>query len=416
MDPLSPVDRPAVAERPPASQRFSGRASGTRRIVSRERAAAPGEPAPERHTEQDREQPPPARWASRALDGCFALDTRLRGRLLWLLVGGAAAAGGAVPLSLSWSGAEQGRAPLIAALQLLALLLAGLVWVARCQSKAEGWRRESVRHRLAALPRRWLLDARLLRGAPKRLKLSILSRWTQAAGIIGLVCSTVPGVAAQLLGYAAGPVLGGLSLWSASLLLLSELLRWALRVQAPPRRLPAAELALAAREFSPVVDLSRPLQIESVFLEPTPLHALMVGLSMWRCVEQWHTPEDHALALQHHLWATSMPDAQLTLQRRLERDASAGVADLVVDDAVLVDFQLGLRRADVEQVAERVRGYRRAWGDEPIVLVVCSAGSGELPCAAALDALAAQRELGSLIVARSCQAPAAVTAERASAS
>jgi hypothetical protein len=261
-----------------------------------------------------------------------------------------------------------------------------------------------------------VLDVRLLRSAPKSLKLSILSRMALGAGIAGLVCSTVPSVAAQLLGRATGPVLAGLSLWSASLLLLAELLRWALRMQEPPRAQPAEELALAAREYSPVVDLSAPLRIESVFLEPTRVHELMAGLATWRGVQQWHTPEDHAAALQHHLWASAMPDAQLELQRRLGQDA-AGVADLVIDDTVLVDFQLGLRHADVEQVAERLRSYRLTWGDRPIVLVVCSTGSGELPDAAALNALAAQHELGPLIVVRSCQAPPAVlTAERASAS
>lgn len=415
MDPLSPVDRLEAAERSAPSQRFSGRASGTRRIVSPERSAA-SEPAVEQRPELEQEQEQLSRWALRALDGGWALDARLRGHLLWLLVAGAAAAGGAVPLSLSWAGAEQVRAPLVAGLQLLALVLAGLIWVARCRSEEHGWRSQDVKHRLTALPQRALLDARLLRRASKSLKLSIVSRWALGAGIVGLVGSTVLSSAAGLLGLAPGPVLAGLSLWSASALLFSELLRWALRVQAPPHSLPAAELALAARELSPVVDLSVPLQLESVFLEPTPLHELMAGLSTWQA-SPWRTAADCAAALQLHLWACAMPDAQLELQRRLGPDGAAPVADLVVNDSVLVDFQLGLRREDVARVAERLRGYRLAWGERPIVLVVCSAGSVELPDTATLDALVAQHELGPLIVARSCQAPpAAVTAERASAS
>jgi hypothetical protein len=261
-----------------------------------------------------------------------------------------------------------------------------------------------------------LFDARLMRRAPKSLKLSILSRWALGAGVVGLACSTVPSSAAALLGVSPGPVLAGLSLWSVSALLFSELLRWALHVQPPPRALPEAELALAAREFSPLVDLSAPLQIESVFLEPTPLHDLMQGLSTWRA-DQWHTAADCAATLQHQLWASALPGAQLDLQRRLGQDGAAPVAELVVDDSVLVDFQLGLRRQDVARVAERLRSYRLAWGARPIVLVVCSSESGTLPDAAALDALVAEQELGPLIVARSCQvSPAAITAGQVSAS
>jgi hypothetical protein len=405
MDLLPPLDSSPASERSAPSQRFTGRASGTRRIVTPDRNAVASEPAVEPLGEQKvpaqslPAQLPPRRWAERTLDGCAELDERSHGWLLWLLVAAAAASAGAVPLCMSWAGAEPISAGAATGVQLLAMLGAGFTWAARCRAKGRPWQLPSVNSRLAALPRLTLLEARALLHAPKPLKLSIASRWALGAGLTGLVLASVLGLITQLSGHSLAPVLAGTSLWSACLLLLSELLRCALQAQRRPRSLPAAELALAAREFSPVLDLSAPLDVESVFLDPTPVHDVLACLSAWR-TGQWlaegkpRHSRDHVLALQHHLWF-NIPGVHLERGRRL----GGAVADLVVDDAVLVELQPGLQAADVPRIADWVQRCRGTWGDKPIIIVVCNAGGTEPPDAAALESLATRHGAGPLLVA-----------------
>lgn len=387
MNDRSPFDRARSAKHASLSTRFAGRASGTRRIVAQEPSAITGaRPVTPRSELSQRPS-----WLRRWLDRCWQWDALSRGRLLWCLVASSAAAAGALP----WldSGA---RATL--RVQLVTLLLAGILWVARCRPKGGTWQPGDVRKRLRELLATSLLDARSLRSAPKSLRLSIVSRWALAAGLAGLAVSSAVGIAAQWLGYALGPTLAGSSLWSASSVLVSALLGWALRVQAPPQQLEPGDLVLAASEIAPLVDLSQPLEVESLFLDPTLLHLTMEALGTWRAGLLWRTEHDHAAALQRHLWQTHLPQARLERGRWLGQGKDVARADLIVDDSVLIDVQLGLEDADVPRVAERVRRYRRSWGERPIVIVLCPSRDRDAPDAAALESLVALHAAAPVIV------------------
>jgi hypothetical protein len=213
----------------------------------------------------------------------------------------------------------------------------------------------------------------VLARAPKNLRLSLLSRLTRVAGFAVLGLSIALACLELSLGRVA-PTVSGACLWGALALFASRLLSLALRLQTQPVRVDAAELALAQREFSPIVDLSTPQELESVFFDPTPLHQVMAALSSWRDGARWRTPHGCALAFQRH-FASRLPAARLELGRWL---GTSGRADLIVDDCVLVDFQIGLERAEVPLLIERLRSYRHPWGARPIVVVM-------LPRAASVD-------------------------------
>ncbi|HEX2677995.1 MAG TPA: hypothetical protein VHM19_15180, partial [Polyangiales bacterium] len=204
--------------------------------------------------------------------------------------------------------------------------------------------------------------------APKNLRLSLLSRLARVAGFASLGLSSVLACLELSLGRLA-PTLSGACLWGASSLFASQLLRLALRQQTQPPRLEASELALALREFAPIVDLSLPQELESVFLDPTALHDVMQGLSSWRDSAGCSTAQGCALAFERHLASRWLPHSRLELGRWLG-PSGAGKADLVVEDCVLVDFQIGLEREHVPHVVARLQRYQQAWGKRPIVLVV----------------------------------------------
>lgn len=377
----------------PVSERFIGRASGTRRIVRPEPSAAASEavtllpPASERR--QGR--------LVRALDAAWRLDTRWRGRLLWGSGALAATSGAALPLLTA------GDAPLAALhvagwTSLSALSLAGFVWAARCRSKLGIWAIEQAREQLGVSLRSSLRDLLALARAPKNLRLSLLSRLARVIGFAGLGLSSTLACLELSLGR-VGSTLSGACLWSASWLFASQLLSLALRLQTQPARVEPSELALAVREFPPLVDLSTPQELESVFLDPTPLHDVMQGLASWSDAARWHTAEGCALALQRHLASSCLPRARLELGRWLGSKGADVRADLVVEDCVLVDFQIGLEREDVLHVVERLRSYQPSWGERPIVLVVLPNTSGAPLDAEALEALKAPGDTQRWIVA-----------------
>ena len=375
---------------PPPSERFIGRASGTRRIVRPEPATAASEavdlpPAPPE---------PSRRWFVRALDAGWQLDTRLRGRLLWAAGAAAASSGAAVPL-LAAGDASLSSIRAASWLSLAALSVSGFLWAARCRPKLGAWTLAGAREQLLDSLRSSLRDLLALGRAPKTLRLSLLSRLARVAGFVGLGLASVLACLDSSLG-ALAPMLSGACLWGASSLFASQLLSLALRLQTQPARVDPSELELALREFAPIVDLSSPQELESVFLDPTPLHEVMQALSSWR--GSAGTAQGCALAFQRHL-ASEVPQARLELGRWLDASGADGKADLVVDDSVLVDFQIGLERAHVQHVLQRLRRYQRGWGERPIVLVVLPGSNGAALDSEAVEALRAPGDAPRWLVA-----------------
>jgi hypothetical protein len=157
-------------------------------------------------------------------------------------------------------------------------------------------------------------------------------------------------------------------------------------------------LALAAHEFPAVVDLSQPLDVDSVFLEPTLLHEVMQVLASWRDGARWQRPFACAAALQRQL-RRCMPEARIDARRWLGATRADGIADLILDGVVALDVQVGLDATRLEGVLERVRGRAPTWGDRPIVIVAFQSNLAELATGPAADALGALREAVPVLIA-----------------
>jgi hypothetical protein len=333
----------------------------------------------------------------RTLEASCRLDTRLRGRLLWGAGAVAATSGAALPL-LESGDASLGAIRAASWLSFTALSVTGFLWAARGRPKLHHWTLGGVREQLLDSLRSSLRDLLALGPAPKNLRLSLLSRLARVAGFAGLGLASALACLELSLGRLA-PTLSGACLWGASSLFASQLLSLALRLQTQPARVEASELELALREFPPVVDLSTPQELESVFLDPTPLHDVMHGLSSWRDSGSWSSARGCALSLQRHLASRCLPQGRLDLGRWLGARGADGKADLVVDDCVLVDFQIGLERDQVPHVIERLRSYRQAWGERPIVVVVLPGASGRVVESGAIASLKAPGDAPRWIVA-----------------
>ncbi len=300
----------------PPSERFIGRASGTRRIVKTElNTTAESEAVTLLPPPSER----PQHWFVRTLEASCRLDTRLRGRLLWGAGAVAATSGAALPL-LASGDAALGAIRAASWLSLTALSVTGFLWAARGRPKLDHWTRGSAREQLLDSLRSSLRDRLALGPAPKNLRLTLLSRLARVAGFAGLGLASALACLELSLGRLA-PTLSGACLWGASSLLASQLSSLALRLQTQPARVEASELELARREFPPLVDLSTPQELESVFLDQVP------------------------------------------------------------------------------HVIERLRGYRRAWGERPIVVVVLPGASGRVLDSSAIASLKAPGDAPRWIVA-----------------
>jgi hypothetical protein len=244
-----------------------------------------------------------------------------------------------------------------------------------------------------------VFDLGELARAPKRLKLLIVSRLTMGVGFVGLGLSSALSLWQLLRGLPVGSQLEGISLWSGSLLVGSELLRWALCSQDDPPETSEAELAIATREFPAILDLALPLEVDSVFMHPTLLHQVMDALSKWQHRTRWEGAEGYTAALQRHL-QRCMPRARVDRQRWSQGAHANGAAGLVVDDTVLMEVQVGFNPVLASNAVDRVRACSQVWGNRPIILVVFEAASSDVLEGGAADSLLALHESALLLTAR----------------
>lgn len=356
MDQSSPARVPEPALSVPPSERLG---SGLRRVTAQ--APTPTQAGPARRSALPVSSSAPPE----------GIAEPLRTRWIGVAIAVATLAGGAGPLLVSSSGDETQAVGIAMAASLLALCLAAFAWL------SPHWRAEV---RLAAF-RSWFaswlalklkllaLDIRALPRAPKNLALYLASHWLLRVGVAGLLASSGLGFGQQLLGMPIAPPLLGVSLSSAALVAVAGLLGWALRLQ--PRSAAAATdaLALAAREFPAVVDASRRLEVDTLFMQPTLLHQVLDLLPSWRDLVRGAGADGYAAALQRHLWR-GIPLAQMARRATLGSARPYGFAELVIDDALLVVVQVGIDRGRAEALAARLRSQARRPGALPSVVVV----------------------------------------------
>jgi len=390
MDQYLSARLPESAVPVPPSNRLRHRSSGTRRIVT---ASLPnpvsGSTAPVPGPAQglDRSSAAAPRWL---------LAEPLRSRSLAISIAVATLAGGAAPLLAPSSHGSTLGAGVAMGVSLFSLGLATLAWT------APHWQAEARLDRLWS----WLelnvkllsFDVRALPRAPKNLALSLASHWLLRAGVAGLLGAGALSLAQQLLGMPIASRPLGLSLASAALVVVSRLLAWALRLQPHLSAEPSDTLALAAREFPAIVDASRPLELDTLFLQPTLLHRVVELLPSWRDRVRGTGADGHAAALQRHLWR-GLPLAQMVRQHGSGAAQADGVAEFVIDDAVLVAVQVGIDRTRSHALAERLRNQAARVGARATVVVVVEAGAEALLCGDVAQPLRSLRETLPVVVA-----------------
>jgi hypothetical protein len=365
MDQFSPARFP---ESVPPSERLGSGTSGTRRVIVA--ALAPTEAASVRRAELR---------ATLVAARPSGIAEPLRSRWIAVSVAVATLAGGAGPLLASSSGGETNASGIAMTVGLLFLSLAVFAWV------SPHWRAEVRLGVFWSWLRSWFelklkllaLDVRALPRAPKNLALHLASHWLLRVGISGLLASGGLSLGQQLAGTPIAAPLLGVSLASAALVAVSALLGWALRLQPCCTETSPDALALAVREFPAIVDASRPLEVDSVFMQPTLLHQVLDLLPSWRDLVRGAGADGYAAALQRHLWR-GIPRAQIRRQPTLGASQPDGIAELLIDDAVLVAVQVGIDRTRAYALAESFRNQAQRQGVRPTVVVVLEARAEEL--------------------------------------
>jgi len=336
------------------------------------------------------------RWEERAHHGRVVVDDRLHGQLSRVLASMAAlSASSATLLELaSCDGAASVGSWFAAA----CLGLLAWVWLGPARDVEGALRPEPVRQRCAAAVRLLLHDLLDVPSAPKLLKLLILRRLVLGLGFSGLGAASLGRVANLLFAGAPSPRWLGLQLLGGSLLGLSELLAWARRAQALPEPVDVAECQLAAQEFPAVVDLAAPVELDSLFLEPTLLHRVLEALGRWDDAG-WPSEATHAQALQRHL-QRYLPNSRIESECWLGETRADGIADLIIDDTVLIEVQRGFGARHAGAAIEQVKICARRWREKPIVLAIFDAGRADVLEGTAHLSLENLHESGAFVAAR----------------
>ena len=338
------------------------------------------------------------RWDQRAHQASVRLDERLRGRLPRVLASVAALSAGSAPLLEFTLGSQGGAASLGSWLAAACLGLLGWLWLGRARAADGALQFELLRRRSAAALRLLSRDLQELPSAPKLLKLLILGRLILGLGLWGIGAGSLGRAASACFGEVPSPRWLGLQLLGCSLLGLSALLGWARRAHARREPVDVSECQLAAREFPAVVDLASPVELDSLFLEPTLLHRILEALARWGDAG-WPNEGAYAQALQRHL-QRHLPDSRIESECWLGETRADGIAALVIDDTVLIEVQRGFGARRAGAAIEQVKACTRQWQEKPIVLVIFDAGSAEVLEGAANRSLENLHESGAFVAAR----------------
>lgn len=263
----------------------------------------------------------------------------------------------------------------------LSLITTALTWVAVAAfavawlgtlSRDDGaWDVRVAGVRAQTAIRRLAEDLQGLGRSPRYLKLHLAGELLVLLGLSGLMLAGTRSIVRLILG-ASDPA-SALRFASGVLVLAGVLvLRAGLRAapKAAPGPVELAESVEAARKMPAIVDLSEPLPA-SFIGDDTSLHRILFALSEWRAHE-WLDDVGYRAALERHL-QRHLPGCRVERERWLGRERGAGIADLVVDDLVLITVAHGFREPCAERALARLDAYARSWPDRPLLLAVFDA-------------------------------------------
>lgn len=271
---------------------------------------------------------------------------------------------------------EEGQHPssagsLLASLALLVGSVAyAFAWLSQLRDGAGNASFRALVPRLRAIAQMVQLDLRELERRPLQFKLIISGQLIAGAALAALIAASIWSVA-RWLGGMNEPA-GAVRAWCGGLLLAAlALMRWGERhgvVPAAPDDLDES-LAAAAR-LPALVDLVEPLPPS--FIEGyTPLHRIVVALSQWPGTI-WPDEASYRAALERHL-RQHLPASKITRAKWLGPSSHDGIADLIIDDMVLIAVAQGFQPTPAARAISRVDTLARAWRDRPMILAVFDA-------------------------------------------
>jgi hypothetical protein len=232
---------------------------------------------------------------------------------------------------------------------------------------------------------------------PLQLRWRLVGEVFGVLGILGLVASSALTLS-QLVWLWPTDTLA-LFMWrvgSAALVVLSVV---ALQQAVVPATLSgAAEVtAPAVAHFPAVLDLSLPLSVHPLH-GVTPLHQVLQVLSEWP-PREWPNQDSYAAVLERH-FCRRMGWARVERDRWLSERRSDGIAQVIVNDSLLIEVMRGFDADGAERVADKMRTHARVWRGKPALIVVFDASRAALLNGAGTAALEALHQSYPMLTVR----------------
>lgn len=267
----------------------------------------------------------------------------------------------------------------------LALAAAALAWLGRLQPGDAASLTSAASARLRSRLRLAVEDLQELGRSPRYVRWLVSGELIEWLGVLGLTAASSRSVIRALLGLPDLPTalrwLSGLA-WLAGLLVLARASKLVPAAAPGPEDL--NESMSAARKLPALVDLSDPLP-PSFIGEYTPLHRVLMVLSEWRS-PAWPDEPGCKAALLRHL-QRHLTGSRVEHDKQLGRAPREAVADLIVDDLVLIEVRRGLQKTQADSAVAELTALSQRWQDKPMILVVFDAPREHVfdgPSAAAL--------------------------------
>jgi hypothetical protein len=298
------------------------------------------------------------------------LSDGLHGRWPLVLLGLAVVCGVVAPLfdfltdSLVLSG-------VLSVVFVLLLGVFALAWAGRLGPSAGSSFTRAAGARLKARLRLSSEDLEELGRSPRHLKLLVVGELLGAAGLLGLSAASLRSVGRLLLGRDDIPTA---LRWASGVALIVGIILMQRAQKLAPVSAPGPEdlneSVTAASKLPAIVDLSDPLP-PSFIGEYTPLHRILMVLSEWRS-PAWPDVVGYQAALERH-FQRHLTGSRVERDRWLGRSRRDGVADLVVDDLVLIMVRHGFHAPAADRAVAELDALARRWQGRPLLLLIFDA-------------------------------------------
>jgi hypothetical protein len=293
---------------------------------------------------------------------------------------------------------RQGATVIAANLVLFFFWTLAFAWLGKLRNDAGVWDYRVAFTRLSTGTRLALEDLANLSVLPTPLRWRLLGEVAGGLGMLGLVVSSALTLS-QLVWLWPGSAVA-LFLWrvvSAALVVASVVA--AQKAAAAPHGFSAASeiTAPAVAHFPAVLDLSLPLSVQPQH-GVTPLHQVLQVLSEWP-PREWPNQDSYAAALERHL-LRRMSWARVERDRWLSERRADGIAQLIVNESLLIEVMRGFNPSAAERITARMRAHAKVWRGKPALIVVFDASRGALLDGRDTDALEALHQSYPMLTVR----------------